>query len=215
VNHRSADTNVRARWWWAAAIAVALAVLWWWMRASPAAADKTDVHARGEAGRTQAPVQRADRQASSAASAARPASGATAATDAAHPAALAVSIDAPASVTSGTTFDLLPRIDDVARVRSARFSVSYDTDVLELVEIVDATGTVLLMPPTLPGRIDLEYDTRLGASRMPAARFLARSVAPYPTQVELAVEAQDASDARIPVKPVAPTSVMIVPGTQR
>ena len=96
-------------------------------------------------------------------------------------------------------------------MRSAKFRVSYDADSLEVLDVVDATGTTLMAVPSGDGSVELDFDTDQGAVQAPAVRFLARANIPHQVQINVSADAGDIEGNALAIAPVGPYPIMLVP----
>jgi hypothetical protein len=124
---------------------------------------------------------------------------------------LDILVRAPIQAAHGSTFDVSVGFPDRAHLRSAKFRVSYDAESLEVLNIVDATGTALMVVPSGDGSVELEFDTEQGAIRAPAIRFVARVDTPHLVQITVTANAWDATGKALAISPVAPYPIMLVP----
>jgi hypothetical protein len=124
---------------------------------------------------------------------------------------LDIRVTAPIQAAHGSTFEVSVGFPDRAHVRSAKFRVSYDAESLEVLNIIDATGTALMVVPSGDGSVELEFDTEQGAIQAPAIRFLARVDTPHLAQITVTADAWDATGKALAIAPVAPYPIMLVP----
>jgi len=124
---------------------------------------------------------------------------------------LDILVTAPIQAAHGSTFEVSVGFPDRAHLRSAKFRVSYDAESLEVLNIIDATGTALTVVPSGDGSVDLEFDTEQGAIQAPAIRFVARVDSPHLVQITVTAKAWDATGKALAVAPVAPFPIMLVP----
>jgi len=89
--------------------------------------------------------------------------------------------------------------------------MSYDAESLEVLNIIDATGTALTIVPSGDGSVELEFDTEQGAIQAPAIRFVARVDTPHLAQITVTADARDATGKALAIAPVAPFPIMLVP----
>ena len=88
--------------------------------------------------------------------------------------------DAPIQAWHGSTIDVSVGVPLGAVVRSVKFRVSYDADSLEVLNIIDATGTMLMAVPSGDGSVELDFDTDQGPyRRLPSASSRGRT---FPTR---------------------------------
>jgi hypothetical protein len=124
---------------------------------------------------------------------------------------LDILLTAPIQVAHGSTFEVSVGVPPGAPVRSAKFRVSYDAESLEVLNIIDATGTTLMVVPSGDGSVELDFDTEQGAIQAPAIRFLARVDTPHLVQITVTADAYDASGRALAIAAVAPYPIMLVP----
>jgi hypothetical protein len=124
---------------------------------------------------------------------------------------LDIRVTAPIQAAHGSTFEVSVGFPDRAHVRSAKFRVSYDVESLEVLNIIDATGTALTVVPSGDGSVELEFDTEQGAIQAPAIRFLARVDTPHLVQITVTADAWDATGKALAIAPLAPFPIMLVP----
>jgi hypothetical protein len=124
---------------------------------------------------------------------------------------ISVILTAPGQVADGSTFEVSVGVPPGSGVHSAHFRLNYDDEALEVLDVIDATGTTVAVIPLGPGIVDLDLDAARGARQAPAIRFLARTGASRYVQIAVAVELWDQAGNALPSAPVAPHSIMIEP----
>ena len=124
---------------------------------------------------------------------------------------LDILVTAPIQAAHGSTFEVSVGFPNGAHLRSAKFRVRYDAESLEVLNIIDATGTALAVVPSGDGSVELEFDTEQGAIQAPAIRFLARVDTPHLVQITVTADAWDATGKALAIAPVAPYPIMLVP----
>jgi hypothetical protein len=124
---------------------------------------------------------------------------------------LDILVTAPIQAAHGGTFEVSVGFPVGAPVRLAKFRVDYDGESLEVLNIIDATGTTLMVVPDGAGSVDLDFDTEQGAIQAPAIRFLARVDTPHLVQIMVTVDAWDSTGNALAIAPVAPYPIMLVP----
>jgi hypothetical protein len=124
---------------------------------------------------------------------------------------ISVILTAPGQVADGSTFEVSVGVPPGSGVHSAHFRLNYDDEALEVLDVIDATGTTVAVIPLGPGIVDLDLDAARGARQAPAIRFLARTGASRYVQIAVAVEFWDQAGNALPSAPVAPHSIMIEP----
>ena len=120
-------------------------------------------------------------------------------------------LTAPIQVTDGSTFEVSVGVPPGSGVHSAHFRLTYDDDALEILDMIDATGTTVPVIPLGPGIVDLDLDAERGATQAPAIRFLARTGAWRPVQIAVDVELWDQAGKALPSAPLAPHSIIVEP----
>jgi hypothetical protein len=124
---------------------------------------------------------------------------------------LEILLTAPIQAVHGSTFEVSVGVPLGAPVRSAKFRVNYDAESLEVLNIIDATGTTLMVVPSGGGSVELDFDTDQGAVQAPAIRFLARVDAPHLVQITVTADARDDTGRALAIAAVAPHPIMLVP----
>jgi hypothetical protein len=120
-------------------------------------------------------------------------------------------VDAPLQATHGSTFAVSVGIASDPAVESAKFHLFYDTDGLEMLDVVDAAGTTLQAVARGDGSVDLDYDASPTPTQAPSARFLVRTDAARLTYIVVTAEVKDRDGRGLPTTPLAPFPVMLVP----
>ena len=124
---------------------------------------------------------------------------------------LEILVTAPIQAWHGSTFDVSVGVPLGAVVRSVKFRVSYDADSLEVLNVIDATGTMLMAVPSGDGSVELDFDTDQGAIQAPAVRFLARADIPHQVQINVSADAWDTEGKALAIAPIGPYPIMLVP----
>jgi len=124
--------------------------------------------------------------------------------------AITVDVNAPTQVANGEVFDVSVGLSGSAQTQSARFRVTYDATSLDVVEIVDASGTALSVVPEGGTSVVLEMDASQ-APRAPVVRFTARVDQPHTIDLVVAAEAWDANGTALAVRASGSHPIMLVP----
>ena len=124
---------------------------------------------------------------------------------------ISVILTAPAEVADGSTFEVSVAVPGGSGVHSAHFRLSYDDDALEMLDMIDATGTTVPAFPSEPGNVELDLDAGRGARQAPAIRFLARTGASRSVHIAVAAELWDQAGNALPSAALGPHSIMVDP----
>jgi hypothetical protein len=122
-----------------------------------------------------------------------------------------VILTAPTQVPDGSTFEVSVGVPPGSGVHSAHFRLSYDDEALEMLDVIDATGTTIPMILSGPGIVDLNLDAAAGARQAPAIRFLTRAGGSRSVQIAVAVDLWDKAGNALPSVDLAPHSIMVEP----
>lgn len=142
---------------------------------------------------------------------ARPARQATASEGRAPDPAIDVVATAPAQVRHGNIFAVSIGLPHGLPVQSGNLLIAYDRDLLELVEIVDATGATLPDVSWADRGVEIEFDAAQGALHASAVKFIARTDSPRYVQISLAADLRDGAGSPLAVRSVAPSPVLVLP----
>ncbi len=120
-----------------------------------------------------------------------------------------VILTAPILVADGSTFEVSVGVPPGSGVHSAHFRLSYDDEALEMLDVIDATGTTVPVILLGPGIVDLDLDAGAGARQAPAIRFLARAGGSRSVQIAVAAELWDKAGNALPSADLAPHSILV------
>jgi hypothetical protein len=120
-------------------------------------------------------------------------------------------LSAPTQVPDGGTFEISVGVPPGSGVHSAHFRLSYDDEALEMLDVIDATGTTIPMILSGPGIVDFNLDAEAGARKAPAIRFLTRAGGSRSVQIAVAVDLFDKAGNALPSADLAPHSIMVEP----
>ena len=124
---------------------------------------------------------------------------------------ISIVVTAPEHIANGSTFEVSVGVPSGRGIYAARFSLAYDDDALEVLDITDATGAAMPAVTSERGRIDLDLDAGRGAKQAPAIRFLARTAASREVQLTVAVELRDQVGNVLPSAPVPSRPISVDP----
>jgi hypothetical protein len=120
-------------------------------------------------------------------------------------------IAAPLEAIHGSTFSVTFGVGPHNLAHSVRFRLNYDVDALELINVVDSSGTVFATVPNGDGSVDLDMDDVHNTVAPPAATFLVRVTEPRTIQFAASADAKDAEGNSLPTTPIAVAPMMLIP----